>query len=98
MKKIYKKNIYMFIIAIITVFFGCSNVKANDTACTESKLKTCYYKNPDNQLELRIKVVFYKSNEGLAGFTMVLIFMIQLHLMSIHLNHCIIVGKKQRKK
>lgn len=69
MKKIYKKNIYMFIIAIITVFFGCSNVKANDTACTESKLKTCYYKNPDNQLELRIKVVFYKSNEGLAGFT-----------------------------
>ena len=63
MKKIYKKNIYMFIIAIITVFFGCSNVKANDTACTESKLKTCYYKNPDNQLELRIKVIFYKSND-----------------------------------
>lgn len=67
MKKIYKKNIYMFIIAIITVFFGCSNVKANDTFCTESKLKTCYYKNPDDQLELRIKVVFYKSNEGLSG-------------------------------
>ena len=69
MKKKYKKNIYMFIIAIITVFFGCSNVKANDTFCTESKLKTCYYKNPDNQLELRIKVVFYKSNEGFAGVT-----------------------------